>query len=120
MTMGRSQVAAAIAGLVMIAAGCRTMGPLQGTDLPRDVRIVGGGFVINWDAPVAGTVYLVERTSGKTIETRSVEEGDTYDFEMSLDDESVVQTFERAFGVPMKQAKLALYFKPAPSESETP
>jgi hypothetical protein len=111
----------AVVGLLMGAAGCSTMTSLHGADLPKDVQVVGGGFMISWNAPTDGTVYLIEKTLGKTIETQSVEEGDTYEFEMSLDDEAVVNTFENAFGVPVKKAKLVLYFRPAPSpQGQTP
>lgn len=120
MTLERSiVVATAVVGLMMFGAGCRTIGPLQGTDLPRDVQIVGGGFRIEWVAPADGTVYLYEKKSGKIVETESISEGDSYEFEMDLDAE-VAQTFENAFGTPLKEAKLVLYFKPAPSASQTP
>jgi hypothetical protein len=117
MTSGRNViVVAAVAGLMMAAAGCSTMG-LQGGDLPRGAKVVGGGFLIDWEAPTPGTAYLVETKSGKIVETRSLDEDDSYDFEMSLDDEDVVKTFENAFGVPMEKAKLVLYFKPAGPEA---
>jgi hypothetical protein len=117
---GGIAILAAVVGLLMGAAGCSTMTSLHGADLPKDVQVVGGGFMISWNAPTDGTAYLIEKTSGKTIETRSVEEGDTYEFEMSLDDEEVVKTFENAFGVPVKKAKLVLYFRPAGPKSDTP
>jgi len=111
-------VMVAVVGLLMAASGCSTMTSLHGADVPGGAQIVGGGFMINWIAPTAGTVYLVEKTSGKIVETRSLDKDDTYEFEMSLDDEAVVKTFENAFGVPMKKAKLVLYFKPAPAEAK--
>jgi len=115
--MGRV-VTVGIVGL-MAVAGCSTTGSLGRGDLPTGVQVVGGGFMINWDAPTNGTAYLVETMSGKIVETRSVEEGDTYDFEMSLDDEDVVKAFENAFGVPMEKARFVLYFKPAERQSGT-
>ncbi len=116
---GRGLAAAAIVGLMLVGAGCTTIAPLQGNDLPRDVQIVGGGFRINWIAPTDGTVYLYEKKSGKIVETESLSEGDSYEFEMDLDEE-VTRTFENAFGVSMKEAKLVLYFKPAGPKSDTP
>jgi hypothetical protein len=109
---GNMIVAAAVVGLMMAVAGCGTMG-LQGSDLPRGAKVVGGGFLIDWEAPTAGTVYLVEKTTGKIVETTSLDEDDSYDFEMRLDDESVTETFTKTFGIPVKEAKLVLYFKPA-------
>lgn len=116
---GRGLAAAAIVGLMLVGEGCTTIAPLQGNDLPRDVQIVGGGFRINWIAPTDGTVYLYEKKSGKIVETESLSEGDSYEFEMDLDEE-VTRTFENAFGVSMKEAKLVLYFKPAGPKSDTP
>jgi hypothetical protein len=112
----RGLVAAAIVALLGVGAGCATIGPLQGNDLPRDVQIVGGGFRINWIAPTDGTVYLFEKKSGKIVETESLSEGDSYEFEMDLDEE-VTRTFENALGVSMEEAKLVLYFKSAPSDN---
>lgn len=111
---------AVTAALMMGMAGCSALGPLQGADLPRDAQIVGGGFRIDWVAPADGTVLLYERKSGKLLETESLSEGDSYDFEIDLSDEEVTETFEKAFGVPVKDAKLLLYFKPARSQSQTP
>lgn len=123
MALGRSRVsggniivAAAVVGLMMAVAGCGTMG-LQGSDLPRGAKVVGGGFLIDWEAPTAGTVYLVEKTTGKIVETRSLDEDESYDFEMSLGDEGVAETFQNTFGVSVKEAKLVLYFKPAGPEA---
>lgn len=126
MALGRSRVsggngivAAAVMGLLMTLAGCGTM-RLQGSDLPRGAKVVGGGFLIDWQAPTAGTVYLVEKTTGKIVETKSLDEDDSYDFEMSLDDQSVTETFKDTFGIPVKEAKLVLYFKPAGPEAREP
>jgi hypothetical protein len=113
-------VIAAIAGLMIVIAGCSTVGPLQGAALPRDAQIVGGGFRIDWIAPADGTALLYERNSGKIVETESLSEGDSYEFEMDLNDEEVTQTFEKAFGIPVKDARLVLYFKPAPAPVEAP
>jgi hypothetical protein len=118
--LSTGMMAAGVVGLVMIAGGCSTMASSSKADLPRGAQVVGGGFGIDWEVPTAGTVYLVEKTSGKIIETESLDEGMSYDFEMDLSDDEVVGAFERATGVDVKQARLVLYFKPAPAESETP
>lgn len=115
--MGRVVTAAVVVGLLTVAVGCRTMG-LQRGDLPRGAEVVGGGFQIDWEAPTAGTVYLVEKTTGKIVETKSLDKDESYDFEMSLDDEGVAETFKSAFGISVKDAKLVLYFKPAPPEAQ--
>lgn len=115
---GRGLAAAWIAGLVIVAAGCGTMGPPHEADLPSGLQAVGGGLVINWKAPVEGTAYLVERTSSRVIETRSLNEGELYDFEIHPGE--VIQTFEVAFGVPLADARFVLYFKPTDPKSGAP
>ena len=65
-------------------------------------------------------MYLVETTTGKMVETRSLDKDESYDFEMSLDDEDVTETFKSAFGIPVGDAKLVLYFKPASPEAREP
>jgi hypothetical protein len=99
-----------LTGLAMVGTGCGMTGSLRGTDLPRGLQAVGGGFMIDWDAPMKGTVYLVERTSGKVIETRSLDEGESYDFSIDAD---AASTFENALGIPLAEARLVLYWKPA-------
>ncbi|HNS18872.1 MAG TPA: hypothetical protein PKH24_00155 [Sedimentisphaerales bacterium] len=108
-------VAAGVVGLLMIA-GCSTTAFLGRAGVPRGAKVVGGGFAIDWEAPTAGTAYLVEETSGKIIETRSLDEDETLDFDVDLSDDEVVQVFERITGVEMKKARLVLYFKPSPAE----
>jgi|GEM_PF-1129960 len=118
--LGTIAVMAVIAGLTMLGAGCRTIAPALGTDLPRDAQIVGGGFQIDWIAPADGTVLLYERKAGKLVETKSLSEGDSYEFEIDLSDEEATETFKKAFGIPVKDARLVLYFKPAPASVGTP
>ncbi|NLH43457.1 MAG: hypothetical protein GX448_16575 [Planctomycetes bacterium] len=126
MMLGRNRmprgcvVIVALVGLSMVAAGCATGGSLQRGDLPRGAEIVGGGFRVEWTAPADGTVILYEKKTGKIVETESVSEGSSYDFDMDISDEDVTQTFERAFGIPVEHARFVLYFKPTPPQNETP
>ena len=109
---GRGAAAVVVVGLVMIATSCT--GPAQDyppTGLPRHLEVVGGGMSINWMAPTAGTAYLVEKTSGKIIETKWLKEGEGYQFEVSPDQPTV---FERAVGVSLNNARIVLLFQPAP------
>ncbi len=106
---------AGVVGLLMIA-GCSTTAFSGRTGVPQGATAVGGGFAIDWEAPMAGTVYLVEETSGKIIETRSLDEDETFEFEADLSDDEVVQAFEQIAGVEMEKARLVLYFKPSPAE----
>lgn len=96
---------------VMVVAGCepqRLRGP---SDLPDNPQLVGGGLNVTWRAPVAGTVYVVEKRTGKMIETHSLDPGEAYTFRV----ESVVQAQELQdmLGVSFSKMEFLLYFKPA-------
>ncbi len=68
-------------------------------------------MIIEWRAPEPGTVYLVEKQTGKIVETRSLEEGEVYSFAAT----SVVQAdeFEQMLGIRFAKAHFLLYFEPA-------
>jgi len=65
--------------LGIIALGMGLMGCAT-SDLPRGARLVGGGLKIEYTAPSSGTAILQERTSGRIVATKSLEEGDDFDF----------------------------------------
>ncbi len=102
-------------GICLLSAlpliGCRTSGSLQSDGLPAEEYLVGGGMVINWQAPAEGTAYLVEKASGKIVETRSMKRGDTYDFSIASTGQAA--EFEKVMGVKLSEARLMLYFEPA-------
>jgi hypothetical protein len=104
-----------VVGICLLSAlllgGCSTSGSLQSDGLPGEEYLVGGGMMINWEAPADGTAYLVEKTSGKIVETRSLKRGDTYDF--SIGSTGQAAEFEKVFGVKLSEARLLLYFEPA-------
>ncbi len=115
--LGRGAAVVVVVGLMMIAAGCVTTSQYYPeTGLSHNLEVVGGGLTINWKAPTAGTVYLIEKTSGKVIETKSLDEGEVYEFEISPDQPTV---FEKAVGVNLNNARLILLFKPANSKGRT-
>jgi len=76
--------------------------------------MVGGGMMIAWKAPARGTVYLVEKQTGKIVETRSLEQDEVYSFAAT----SVVQAdeFEQMLGIRFSRARFLLYFEPAVAE----
>lgn len=106
------------AGVVLLAvlvfAGCRTTRHLQAGGMPGDEYLVGGGLMIEWEAPTDGTAYLVEKETGKIIETRSLAEGETYSFSVSTGVQA--QEFEKVLGIDFGQARFLLYFKPIAGE----
>jgi len=56
----------AIIAVGVTLVGCAT------SDLPRGARLVGGGLDIRYKAPAAGTVILIEKTSGRMVATESL------------------------------------------------
>ena len=100
-------------GLLMLLSlsGCGTTRQLQADGLPGEEYLVGGGLMIDWEAPADGTAYLVEKETGKIIETRSLKEGDSYGFSVSSGTQA--KEFEDVLGIDFSQARFLLYFKPA-------
>jgi hypothetical protein len=97
--------------LALLLSGCSTSRSLQADGLPGEEYLVGGGMMINWEAPADGTAFLVEKTTGKIVETRSMKRGDTYDFSVGSAGQAL--EFEKVFGVKLSEARLMLYFEPA-------
>jgi len=100
----------AILLILLILTGCRTSPPLEADGLPGDQYLVGGGMMIDWEAPEAGTAYLVEKTSGKIIETRSLAQGDSYTFSVASGAQAA--EFEKMLGIRFAEARFLLYFRP--------
>ena len=72
--MKRTLFAMIAVGLAL--AGCTT------SHLPQGARLVGGGLDIRYSPPHAGTVILIERTSGRIVATKSLE-GKGHEFHFS-------------------------------------
>jgi len=96
--------------VLLLLAGCRTSPPLQADGLPGEQYLVGGGMMIDWEAPAAGTAYLVEKTSGKIVETRSLAQGDSYTFSVASGGQAA--EFEKMLGIRFSEARFLLYFRP--------
>ena len=105
------------AGLVWLG-GCTAERQTPMGRGPGARKLVGGGIMIEWTAPEAGTVYLIEKTTGKMVETRSLEEGEKYTWSVS----SVVQAedLQELLGVKFSKARFLLYFEPAGPAVPTP
>ena len=103
---------------VLAPSGCGTRKPSPVVRLPDAPQMVGGGIMIEWKAPQRGTVYLVEKQTGKLVETRSLEQDQVYSFAAT----SVVQAdeFEQVLGIRFSRARFLLYFEPASGEGSPP
>jgi hypothetical protein len=113
---GMSMVA--IFAAVLAIAGSGPKAHSRVANLPGEYRLVVGGLNISWQAPEPGTVYLVEKKTGKLVETRTLQEGETYLFAV----ESVVRAEELQdmLGIDFSRTQFLLYFQPAgekPAES---
>ncbi len=114
-SVGRSIVWGIVIGLMVYLAGCKTTPYVEtGTPLGKG-ELVGGGLKIEWTAPAKGTAYLIESTNNRIVETRSLDEGDTYSFSPAA--ESRRDEFERIFGMKPAEARFLLYFRPADTQS---
>ena len=104
-------VAVAAMMALPLRGGCSTPPSFEADFLPEDGYVVGGGLMIEWEAPEDGTVYLIEKQTGKVIETRSLEAGGSYSFSIA----SGVQAdeFEQVLGIEFSEARFLLYFEPA-------
>jgi len=111
-----------VAGWLMIMflmlGGCRTNPPLQADGLPGEEFLIGGGMMIDWEAPATGTAYLVEKTSGKILETRSLNQGDSYTFSVTSGGQAA--DFEKMLGVKFAEARFLLYFQPSGTAGPRP
>lgn len=104
-------VAGLVAGLLTVGAGCSTLGSSHRADLPANVKVVGGGFEIIWQAPQGGTAYVVEKTSGKILKTETLSEDEWFEYEVDQEDGGAV--FKMTTGVDLANARIVLYFQPA-------
>jgi len=98
----------------LVVGGCGPGKPAPVVRLPDAPQMVGGGMMIAWKAPERGTAYLVEKQTGKIVETRSLEQDEVYSFAAT----SVVQAdeFEQMLGIRFSRARFLLYFEPALGE----
>lgn len=111
-------VGVALTGAALMLGGCGQQAPRRLANLPGEYRLVGGGLMISWKAPEPGTVFLVEKKTGKLVETRTLEEGDTYLFAV----ESIVRAEElqEMLGVNFSRTEFLLYFEPADEKIAEP
>jgi len=103
-----------LAGCASKQQGFRPVNMANGQYLPGRQYLVGGGLNITWKARVAGTVYLVEKKTGKLIQTRSLDGGEVFSFTV----DSIVRAQELGdiLGINLAKTQFLLYFEPAGQE----
>jgi hypothetical protein len=108
---GRIAVVVAMTVVLLGLVGCHSQDRLRPAYLSGDSRLVGGGLKIEWKAPEPGTVYLVEKRTGKLVQTFTLDTGEMYKFSV----ESAVDADDLAIvlGIHIDKAQFLLYFKPA-------
>jgi hypothetical protein len=73
-------------GLGLMLAGCTTMQKGTSDDLftdkglPNERYLVGGGFEIDFDAPCAGTAYLIDVSIGRYMKTEQLDANEPFSF----------------------------------------
>jgi hypothetical protein len=78
------------------------------SSIPKEAHKVGGGFEIAYTMPEDGTMVLADKTTGKTIQTISLREGETFEFTCKASDE---KTF-KDMGIDIQKADFVLYSYP--------
>ena len=104
----------------LVLGGCATTGMSNAFDkdgLPKQQYYVGGGIGINYRAPgVPGNVYVVEENSGKLLVTESLDKGQVYNLEFSMDDDDHMRL--KTIGMDPLNLKFTLYFVPQQEAEE--
>ncbi|MHC4289849.1 MAG: hypothetical protein ACYSO4_02940 [Planctomycetota bacterium] len=103
--------------LAMVSGGCVIVGDsgaFRSDGLPKQQYYVGGGFMIEYEAPSPGTLYVVEKTSIKFIVTKSLDEGEV--FELSLDPTDTAGL--EKIGIDPLDVKFCMYFVPSEGTEE--
>jgi hypothetical protein len=98
----------------VLVAGCAS------THLPTNGKVVGGGLLIEWKAPTAGTAILVETISDRIVVTESLDQGDVFTFDAAGDNAPLVDSIlagadvrgSRNLSPLAKTTRFVLYFVP--------
>ena len=111
---------AVLAGIVILAAGCRTLSPGRDelrTDvfdhdgIPDSRFLVGGGYFIIYRADVQGELFLVDETSERLLATVSLQPGEDHEMIYDIRDEKLAASLD-ALGIDPKKAEFKLFFVP--------
>lgn len=114
----RQAMITTVCAAALTLAGCAERDRSALDRMPGERRLVGGGLMIEWKAPEPGTVYLVEKQTGKIVETRTLAAGEAYTF--SVTSITQAEEFEDLLGINFSKTRFLLYFEPAKSAGPIP
>jgi hypothetical protein len=100
--------------LPLVLSGCVVVVNSEQCFSAKEENRVGGGLVIDYRAKEDGTAILVDKKSGKTIETMSLSEGELFSFAVGQEEKEKY----RQLGVDLKKANFVLYFYPKNAQTD--
>ena len=99
---------ACILFLAVSATGCTVINSMEERGLINNAISVGGGYHVEYTAPVDGTAYYYDKTSKRILTTKTMKQGTSYAFNAS----DYQAELGSVLGKYTKDARLLLYFKP--------
>lgn len=93
--------------LIGISTGCQTSGTMSSNGVPAKIYLVGGGYNIDFDAPTKGIGYVVEETTQRVIQLKSLDKDDRFKVEIENGDDT-----EKVLGIKPSAARFTFYFVP--------
>ena len=94
-----------------VTVACVTRSPFNEEGIPHSKYLVGGGFEMQYMAPTAGTALVVEESTAKILTTRTLDEREM--FVLEIEEIIEPEDFPVTVGIPMSDARIALYFVPS-------
>ena len=103
--------------LVVALAGCQSWRPAMAADvfdydgMPDSQYLVGGGYFINYRAPVEGDLYIADDDSNRLLATITLQPGENHELIYDVKDQTLTANLE-ALGIDPKKAMIKVYFVP--------
>ena len=100
-----------ISSICVLAAstfGCTMINSMEERSLINNSVSVGGGYYVEYIAPVDGTAYYYDKTSQRILTTKTMQKDESFTFKAS----DYQAELGSVLGKYTKDARLLLYFKP--------
>lgn len=98
--------------LGLLFSGCAVTGLGGAYDkngLPKPHYYVGGGFSVDFTAPVPGVLYVVEEHTRALISSESLDQGESFSVDMTSQGDL---DYLEENGVELKNVKIGVYYVP--------